>query len=360
MPIKFALRYYLWRIRKKKSLGLTTVLLALVLSLAGNACTFYFFDGPIHEADGDPLEFSDCLWYSFISISTIGYGDLSAASTGARIGTLVFIVLIGLAAFTTFFGIIVDWFIELHNREVKGMSRIYAKEHILIVNFPSEPRVRQLIEELQEDDRNRNRQIVIVTNDIAELPFSLPNVSFVRGSPVEKETFEQAGIDESREAIVLCTAPDDPHSDSVVASIVSFLEHLRPELVTVAECLSEKHRSLFEATDCDAVVFSNRMVNNLLVHESQDRGVIRLMDLITTSSRGETLYSLDVGDLGSKKILYIDFAKILLDNAINVISVIRDKETFTDFTGKTVETGDRLVYIDKERTSWDRIRKMLN
>jgi len=360
VPIKFTLRYYLWRIRKKKSLGLTTVLVTLFVSLAGNAGTFYLFDGPLHESAGEPLEIADCIWYSFISISTIGYGDLSAESLGARIGTLVFIVLIGLAAFTTLFGIIVDWFIELHNREVKGMSQVYAKDHILIVNFPSESRVRQLVEELREDERNRDRQIVIITDDIAELPFTLSNVSFVRGSPIEGETFDQANISDAREAIVLCTSPDDPHSDSVVASIVSFLEHMRPELVTVAECLSQKHRSLFEASNCDAVVFSNRIVNNLLVHESQDRGVIRLMDVITTSSRGETLYSLEVGDLGGKKISYVDFAKTLIENAVNILCIIRGMETFTEFTGKTVETGDRIVYIDQKRTTWDRIKAMLS
>jgi len=355
IPFKLAIRYLFWRVRKKKTLGLTTVSIVLLIALVGNAITFFIFDQPHHPG----LTFLDAIWYSLISISTIGYGDLSATSVEARLGTLFFIVFVGLAAFTAFFGIIVDWFIDLHNKEVKGMTRIYAKDHILIINFPSEQKVKQVINELLQDESDKDRHIVIVADQIGELPFAHPNVSFVRGSPVEEDVYELANLSEAREAIVLCTSADDPNSDSVVASIVSFLEHIKPDLITIAECLSDKHRTLFKSTHCDAIVCSGRIVNNLLVLESQDQGVIRLVDVITTRTEGDTIFALDVGDLGDETVTYIDLAKILLDHSINLLCFNRGRKTFTDFTSLELEAGDRLVYISKERSSWKKIASML-
>ena len=61
-------------------------MLALVaLSIFGNAVTFYVFDGPLKP----DLTFADAVWYSIISMTTIGYGDFSATSPGARAGTVL-------------------------------------------------------------------------------------------------------------------------------------------------------------------------------------------------------------------------------------------------------------------------------
>ena len=107
--------------------GASIVLVALLASIVGNALTFYFFES------GHSL--GDSFWYSMISITTIGYGDLSATAIGSRIGTIVFITLVGLTAFTAWAGIVINWLIDLQHRERTGMGRLFVKEHILLILY---------------------------------------------------------------------------------------------------------------------------------------------------------------------------------------------------------------------------------
>lgn len=275
------------RFRRSKKIGVASVLTLVSLSILGNAITFYVFDGP----QNPELTFGDALWYSIISMTTIGYGDFSASSFGARVGTIFFIVLMGLSAFSSMLGMLIDAMINLNIRELHGMSNTYCKNHVLIAHFPDEGRVRKIIQELRDDPEYAKVDIVMVNDTIDANPFDLENVFFVKGSPLQIDTLERACLQEARLAIVLCTNQADTRSDGIVASVISLIEHLKPEIKTVAECLDHRHAVLFRSSKCDSVVYTNQLIDNLLVQETQDPGVSSLVTELTDNGQGFTLYS---------------------------------------------------------------------
>jgi voltage-gated potassium channel len=346
MPMLYSLSRFLYQIRRRRDLGIALLVVVLILSLIGNSVTFYLFDRGVQD-----ISIWDSLWYSVISITTIGYGDLSAQSLGARIGTVVFIIIIGLVAFTTAIGVMVDRIVELRQKERRGMGSSRASDHLLIVNFPNESRIRQIIEEFTRDEEHEHREIIIVTDQIEELPFSINNVSFIRGSPLEQETFARANIADARQAIVLSTSADDPRTDSLVASISFVMEHMNVGMSIVAECQDPKHAVLFNVSGHVSLVYTTRVANNLLVQEAQDPGVNLLTETITSNVTEieETVVSTKLDAVPETPVSYTDAAKRLIDHDVNLVGVIRQGALVVGFQGMSVSTDDSLVYISKRR-----------
>ena len=343
------------KMRRRRELGALFLLFALAISIVGNTLNFFYFE----QVSANPPGVWDSLWYSVISITTIGYGDFSSTTVGARIGTTVFIVVIGLAAFTTSIGLLVDWVVELRDRERSGMGKSDARDHLIIVNFPGESRVRQVISEFLTDAQHQDRDIVIVTDGIERLPFVMPNASFVRGSPLEEETYRRAGIEHAAQAIILSTGYDDPRSDSFVASVAFVVENMNPDVNIVAECLDSKHAALFSKSDQVSLVYALSLVTNLLVQEAQDPGVSLVTQAITSNEVEGTLATTMVeGDVGPNP-SYDYIAGKLLDNDVNLVGVVRDQSVMLRFHGEVCSQGDSLVYIDSSRRTWDQIREML-
>jgi voltage-gated potassium channel len=327
----------------------------LVASVIGNALTFFYFEAPVHPE----YNLGDSFWYSIISITTIGYGDLSASTVGARIGTVFFIVLVGLVAFTTTAGMLVDWIFDLRMREQNGMATVQSKDHLLIIHFPNETRVRHIVEEFVSDDNHKKVDIVVITDKLQTLPFSHPNVSFVRGSPLEQETYQRAQLSRASKAIILSTDYDDPNSDSVVASVASVINHLSPHVRVVAECLSLSHELLFSNLADVSLVYTIHMANNLLIQETQDPGVTILAQAMTSNKVEGTMASTMVDPPVGEPLTYQEVAVKLLSKDINLLGVIRDKKPHFKFGDLFLSPGDLLVYISSHRYTWQGLQEAM-
>ena len=350
-----ALSRIIRKLRRRRRLGALFLVAVLVFSLAGNTAIFYTFDRMAHDP---PLTLWDSVWYSIISVTTIGYGDFSAETAAARLGTLVFIIFIGLAAFTTSVGIIVEWVVDLRQKERNGMGRATSKGHLIIVNFPNESRIRQIVDEFCIDHRHKGREVVIITNEIEQLPFDLNNVSFIRGSPLEQDSYDRADIAHASQAIILSTGYDDPRSDSFVASAAFVAHRINPDIGIVAEVLDPKHDVLFDIADDVSLVYTLKMANNMLVQEAQDPGVHALAQAITSNDMEGTLAS-TVADSPAPGMSYVDAAKALLDHDVNLVGVVRDGSVIASLVGQSMTGGDRLVYISKSQIGWPEIGPML-
>ncbi|MEF8793132.1 potassium channel family protein [Thiohalorhabdus sp.] len=342
----------IWRallrsIRVKPGRSAVAVSVLMVAALLINALAFWWFDG-----QQDPgISFGDAVWYSLISITTIGYGDFSATTWPARLATAIAIVFIGLPVFGAFLGLIADRVVAHHEKERQGMLPVDERDHVLILNFPSAKRVQDIASEFRADAAHSQRSIFLVTDRVASNPLSEEAIGFVQGSPIDEDVLQRANIDQAATVIVLAPDYGSAESDSQVAAAVTLVEALKPEARTVAECLDERHRFLFASANTDAVIFPLRMANNAIVQVSQDPGVGKYLDQVLANSQAESLYSTVVPDGPWAGRTYLDLARYLLDQNVVMQAVMQGSEVTMNLGAETVQPGDRIIYYSRHRLS---------
>ena len=240
------------------------------------------------------------------------------------------------------------------------MGKSSVRDHLIIVNFPGGARVRNMIREYRQDKEHRSRDIVVIADELQELPFSIAGVSYVRGWPLDEETFLRANIHHAKQAMILSPSHEDPRSDSFVASIAFVMNNLSPDINIIAECLDAKHSPLFNVSDRVTLVYTMEIAHNIMVQEAQDTGVMLLTRAITSNEIEGTLSSTGVESAPSATTAYVSVAKDLLDHDVNLVGVVRDGAIKVSFEGLSMARGDRLVYISKSRRTWDAIERMLS
>ncbi|MHC4459370.1 MAG: potassium channel family protein, partial [Planctomycetota bacterium] len=173
---------------RRENLHRVVVLVLAAILLA--SALFSFFE--------DKLGFSDALWWSIVTITTVGYGDISPATTGGRIiGIVLMIFGIGFLGILT--ATIASIFIEDKIMENRGMRAATARGHFVICgwNFTGD----EIITELRADQKSKDIPIVLVAQ-LNEKPLDDSKFHFISGE-VKSEVLEKANLKEAQAVIML-------------------------------------------------------------------------------------------------------------------------------------------------------------
>ena len=110
--------------------------------------------------------FSDGLWTAYITLTTIGYGDVSAATPQGRWVT-VLTSMLGIGCFGILTGVILERAMQRRIQKMKGEGKYIGKGHLIIVNVPSYAETTELMKELDHSPDFKDIPRVLVT---AQLP----------------------------------------------------------------------------------------------------------------------------------------------------------------------------------------------
>jgi len=343
----FQLHRFRRTIQEKQIRKIIWALSIVIICIILNSTCFYYFE----KEQNPDLTIFDAFWLSFTTITTVGYGDLSASTIQGRLATMLLLYAVGLAIFPYVISQIIDIAIERGERRRRGLIDLEnsIKNHIVIVNFPDEQKVQAIIEQLTVDPSTAKCPIVIISQEIDMLPFEQQDVHFVRGSPIEKETFIKANVKEAQAAIILTLGIEKGISDAMAVASVSLIVELNPQIKTVAECTSIKHSDLFRSCRCDAIIPTEDIGAKLVVQEVQDPGVAPMVAELLSNLEGSQLYS-EITDLAGYSFGNVQTALIEMKARIIPIALIKNERKLINPLPDTIlEENDRLVVISHER-----------
>jgi voltage-gated potassium channel len=279
----------------KRTQALKVVLL-MTLLVSFSSSGFMYFE----LAEKPDLVWADALWWSIVTMTTVGYGDFFPVTPGGRFVIGIPTMLFGISVLGYLLSTLATFLIEERSKELKGMSELSVRDHILIIHFPGTARVQAVLAELRRDPKTKDAPVVLIDVGLEELPEPLARagVRFVRGDASKESTLERACFRDATFAIVLSGDPNDPSTDDANLAAALTLEHLHPGIFTVAECIDPERVDLLYKAGCNAVVCLTALATNLVVHELLDPGVQKVIGEATNNHSGQSFYMVDVVSAG--------------------------------------------------------------
>ena len=265
------------------------VLILLAAIFAYGASGFLYFELP-----GNPdLNWGDALWYTIVTMATVGYGDLFPKTFGGRffVGVPLMVLGIGLLAYAL--SVLAMALISARNKELQGMSQYRLHDHLVLFNDCGSDKILRILAEFEHDSAARRFQdIVLVDEHLAELPPELHTrgIRFVRGNPTRDATLDRAAIDNASHALILSRPGDASAADSLNLAIALAIEARNPRVNTVVECADPAASELLRKAGCDKIVCLSRFEASFLAQELLNPGLQEVIDELASSVSGQQLY----------------------------------------------------------------------
>jgi voltage-gated potassium channel len=263
----------------------TFILLATVFFLVLGTFGGYYAENPVNSGFRN---LGDSLWWTVVTMSTVGYGDIVPKTLPGRIigticmfgGPLLVVSLIGSVG------------ISLYNRwtkGVKGMGQVKSSGHIVICGWNK--KAKDIIDELKASEL-RDRPITIIDDKIEARPLEDSKISFIRGNASELNTLNRANISGAEFAIVLAE-DSTPIADQRTVLTVLAIEKTNPSIVSCAELIDINNEEHLRRAGCNIVINASIIASRLMAMSLQNPVVNRIIGELV-SQEGNEVYRIPV------------------------------------------------------------------
>lgn len=315
------------------------LLVVLVIILISGAAISFFEPG---------VSYGSGIWWSIVTLTTVGYGDISPSSVGGRV-IAVLIMFFGIGLLGTLSASLATLLIFKRMKENRGMCGSEVKDHIIICEWNH--RTIAVLKELRADPETEVSPIVLIA-DLDLKPVEDSNLIFISGT-VNEETLRKANLEQARTVIVLGDANlESTARDAKVVLTTLTIESLNPDAYTVVELVEKSNEQHCLRAHADEVIIGSELSSHLLATAATDHGISRIVHELLSSQYGNELYSMPLpGELAGKK--FIDVMMFMKkDRQTTVLGVQKGRGgelTSNPDVDYVLAAEDYLLVISKDR-----------
>ncbi len=210
----------------------------------------------------DPQSFEryqDALWWAFVTITTVGYGDIVPGSGTPRL-VAVIIMFGGITIVSMLTATISSAFVARKIREGKGLEKIKSSDHIVICGW-NENAV-DLIESIISLFKEHGHVSLVMINDIPEedvnniiYQYKNVDIQYVRGDYTKEYVLERANIKDARSVIIIPNETDeqgDPDEKTVLATLS--IKSVSAKIPVIAFIHHSENKAHLKRANADEVI----------------------------------------------------------------------------------------------------------
>ena len=301
-------------------------------------------DGYQDSADGtvSPI---DALYYTTVTLSTTGYGDITPVTTAARLTNALIVTPMRFLFVLVLVGTTIQVLTERSRdqyRVARWRSRV--QDHVVVCGYGTKGR--SAVRALRQRGVAPNEVVIVDTEPEAVRQAAADGLVTVNGSSTSDAVLREAEVGRARAVVGRggvspgaggCPGAAPPHHAAVLTTLT--VRQLAPGITVVAAVREEENADLVRQSGADSVITSSDAAG-------------RLLGLATDSPRTvsvvEDLIAVGTGlDLLEREITPEEVGRQPQSTGAPVLAVVRDGRTlaYDNAECATLQAGDRLVYV---------------
>jgi voltage-gated potassium channel len=309
-------------------------LLAALAILAGTVMLVYF-DREHYNDGNDPtgqVDFVDSIYYTTVTLSTTGYGDIAPVSSGARLVNAFVVTPLRIAFLVLLIGTTLE-VLATQGREQFRISRWRRTmgNHVVVVGYGTKGR--SAVETLVNNGYEREAVVIVDPSPVALQEANDDGLAVINGDATRREVLLRAGVAEA-DQVIITTDRDD----SNVLAILT-VRQLNPDAYVVAAAREHENAPLMKQSGANSVITSSDAVGRLLGLSSLSPTLGSVMEDLLTYGEG-----LEVAE---RELLVSEVGRAPQQLPDQVIAVVRDEKVhrYFDPTVTQLARGDRLIVV---------------
>ncbi|MGK2874787.1 MAG: potassium channel family protein [Nocardioides sp.] len=307
-------------------------ILAALAILGGTVLLVYLDrDGYHDNADGQ-ISWIDALYYTTVTLSTTGYGDISPYSDQARLVNALVITPARIAFLVLLIGTTIE-VLANRGRELIRISRWrkHMGNHVVIVGYGTKGR--SAAKTLMSNGVEADSIVVVDPRPSAMAEAHADGYAVVTGDATRREVLSRAGVP-TAEQVIITTDRDDTN---VLATLT--VRQLNPDAWIVSAAREQENAPLMKQSGANSVITSSDAVGRLLGLSSISPTLGSVMEDLLTYGDGL--------EIAERDLLVSELGKSPQSLPDQVISVVRDEKVYRYFDPVVTQLarGDRLIVV---------------
>jgi len=267
------------------------------------------------------LSWGDAFWLSVTTVTTVGYGDISATSWQGRLFTTVCLYVLAISLLAQLAAEFFEYRIKKRDDKFRG-NWIWSdmNKHLLIINTPtanSDAYLERLIGQIRATPKFAQLPLQILSRNYSGgLPRELTahNVVHYNGGPEHAKNLDAVNVKTAAFIVILARDGSDPLSDSLTFDILSRIQDVGSSATILAECIVDENRQRLKKAGAAVVIRPIRAYPELLVRALATPGTEVVLENLFTHDES----NLQRVDLDFSKLLWKDIVAVFMDNDFGI------------------------------------------
>ncbi len=309
-------------------------LLAAIGILAFTVALVYFDrDGYVDNSDPrNEVSLVDAIYYTTVTLSTTGYGDIAPATSTARLINAFLITPLRIAFLVLLIGTTLE-VLAAQGREMFRVARWRRKmnQHVVVIGYGTKGR--SAVQTLVSNGTARDSVVVVDPSTVGQEEANADGLAVITGDATRRDVLRRAGVEHAQQ-IIITTARDDT---TVLATLT--VRQLNPDAYIVAAVREQDNVQLVRQSGADSVITSSDAVGRLLGLASYSPNLGAVMEDLLTYGEGL--------EVAQRELLVGEVGRAPQSLPDQVIAVVRDEKVYRYFdpTVTLLARGDELIVV---------------